>query len=216
MLLHRPSLAMVYYRFQESPLSSSRVLVHSCILAYEVAKYLGSPSTPITKPIFAAMSGIYLLLGSNIGRRLKNLDRAKELIVSNGITIKKESQIYETAAWGNEDQEAFLNQVIEIETKKSPQRLLQITQLIENEMGRVRYEKWGKRLIDIDILYFNDLIFQENDLSLPHPGIADRRFTLVPLVEIASEMMHPVLEKTQAELLSVCEDQLEVSVFDQY
>ncbi len=162
------------------------------------------------------MSGIYLLLGSNIGRRLKNLDRAKELIVSNGITIKKESQIYETAAWGNEDQEAFLNQVIEIETKKSPQRLLQITQLIENEMGRVRYEKWGKRLIDIDILYFNDLIFQENDLSLPHPGIADRRFTLVPLVEIASEMMHPVLEKTQAELLSVCEDQLEVSVFDQY
>ncbi|KYG75323.1 MULTISPECIES: 2-amino-4-hydroxy-6-hydroxymethyldihydropteridine diphosphokinase [Roseivirga] len=162
------------------------------------------------------MSGIYLLLGSNIGRRLKNLDRAKELIVSNGITIKKESQIYETAAWGNEDQEAFLNQVIEIETKKSPQRLLQITQLIENEMGRVRYEKWGKRLIDIDILYFNDLIFQENDLSLPHPGIADRRFTLVPLVEIASEMVHPVLEKTQAELLSVCEDQLEVSVFDQY
>lgn len=162
------------------------------------------------------MSGIYLLLGSNIGRRLKNLDRAKELIVSNGITIKKESQIYETAAWGNEDQEAFLNQVIEIETKKSPQRLLQITQLIENEMGRVRYEKWGKRLIDIDILYFNDLIFQENDLSLPHPGIADRRFTLVPLVEIASEMVHPVLKKTQAELLSVCEDQLEVSVFDQY
>lgn len=147
---------------------------------------------------------------------MKNLDRAKELIVSNGITIKKESQIYETAAWGNEDQEAFLNQVIEIETKKSPQRLLQITQLIENEMGRVRYEKWGKRLIDIDILYFNDLIFQENDLSLPHPGIADRRFTLVPLVEIASEMVHPVLEKTQAELLSVCEDQLEVSVFDQY
>lgn len=162
------------------------------------------------------MSGIYLLLGSNIGRRLKNLDRAKELIVSNGITIKKESQIYETAAWGNEDQEAFLNQVIEVETKKSPQRLLQITQLIETEMGRVRYEKWGKRLIDIDILYFNDLIFQENDLSLPHPGIADRRFTLVPLVEIASEMVHPVLEKTQAELLSVCEDQLEVSVFDQY
>lgn len=162
------------------------------------------------------MSGIYLLLGSNIGRRLKNLDRAKELIVSNGIAIKKESQIYETAAWGNEDQEAFLNQVIEIETKKSPQRLLQITQLIENEMGRVRYEKWGKRLIDIDILYFNGLIFQENDLSLPHPGIADRRFTLVPLVEIASEMVHPVLEKTQAELLSVCEDQLEVSVFDQY
>lgn len=160
------------------------------------------------------MSGIYLLLGSNIGRRLKNLERAKELIVSNGITIRKESQVYETAAWGNEDQEAFLNQVIEVETKKSPQRLLQITQMIENEMGRVRYEKWGKRLIDIDILYFNELVFQENDLSLPHPGIADRRFTLVPLVEIAPELLHPELSKTQTQLLDECPDSLEVRVFE--
>lgn len=160
------------------------------------------------------MSGIYLLLGSNIGRRLKNLERAKELIVSNGITIRKESQVYETAAWGNEDQESFLNQVIEVETKKSPQRLLQITQMIENEMGRVRYEKWGKRLIDIDILYFNELVFQENDLSLPHPGIADRRFTLVPLVEIAPELLHPELSKTQTQLLDECPDSLEVRVFE--
>lgn len=160
------------------------------------------------------MSGIYLLLGSNIGRRLKNLERAKELIISNGITIRKESQVYETAAWGNEDQESFLNQVIEVETKKSPQRLLQITQMIENEMGRVRYEKWGKRLIDIDILYFNELVFQENDLSLPHPGIADRRFTLVPLVEIAPELLHPELSKTQTQLLDECPDSLEVRVFE--
>lgn len=160
------------------------------------------------------MSGIYLLLGSNIGRRLKNLERAKELIISNGITIRKESQVYETAAWGNEDQEAFLNQVIEVETKKSPQRLLQITQMIENEMGRVRYEKWGKRLIDIDILYFNELVFQENDLSLPHPGIADRRFTLVPLVEIAPELLHPELSKTQTQLLDECPDSLQVRVFE--
>ena len=160
------------------------------------------------------MSGIYLLLGSNIGRRFKNLERARELIVSNGITIKKESKIYETAAWGNEDQEAFLNQVIEVETGKSPQRLLKITQQIENEMGRVRYEKWGKRLIDIDILYFKDLIFAEDDLSLPHPGIADRRFTLIPLVEIAPDMVHPELNKTQTELLDLCQDSLEVAEFN--
>lgn len=159
------------------------------------------------------MSGIYLLLGSNIGRRFKNLERARELIVSNGITIRKESSIYETAAWGNEDQEAFLNQVIEIESNKAPQRLLKITQQIENEMGRVRYEKWGKRLIDIDILYFKDLIFNEDDLSLPHPGIADRRFTLVPLVEIAADLEHPELKKSQGELLSECTDILEVNIF---
>ncbi|HEY9116256.1 MAG TPA: 2-amino-4-hydroxy-6-hydroxymethyldihydropteridine diphosphokinase [Roseivirga sp.] len=159
------------------------------------------------------MSGIYLLLGSNIGKRFKNLERARELIVSNSITIRKESKIYETAAWGNEDQEAFLNQVIEVETGKSPQRLLKITQQIENEMGRVRYEKWGKRLIDIDILYFGDLVFAEDDLSLPHPGISDRRFTLVPLVEIAPDLVHPELKKTQTELLELCPDSLEVAEF---
>ena len=141
------------------------------------------------------------------------MERAREMIVSHGITIKKESEIYETAAWGNEDQEDFLNQVIEVETSKSPQRLLKISQLIENEMGRVRYEKWGKRLIDIDLLYFNDLVFQEADLTLPHPGIADRRFTLIPLVEIAPDFVHPELQKTQHELLNDCPDTLEVKAF---
>lgn len=160
------------------------------------------------------MTGIYLLLGTNIGNRNKNLERAREMLVSNMITIRKESNIYETAAWGKEDQESFLNQVIEVETGKSPQRMLFIANMIEKEMGRERFEKWGSRLIDIDILYFNDITFETEDLKIPHPEIQNRRFTLTPMAEIAPDFIHPVLGKTQTELLEVCEDQLEVSIFE--
>lgn len=155
-----------------------------------------------------------MLLGTNIGNRNKNLERAREMLVSNMITIRKESNIYETAAWGKEDQESFLNQVIEVETGKSPQRMLFIANMIEKEMGRERFEKWGSRLIDIDILYFNDITFETEDLKIPHPEIQNRRFTLAPMAEIAPDFIHPVLGKTQTELLEVCEDQLEVSVFE--
>ncbi len=154
------------------------------------------------------------MLGSNIGRRAKNLERAREMIVSHGITIKKESEIYETAAWGKEDQEAFLNQVIEVETGKSPQRVLFIVNMIEKEMGRERFEKWGSRLIDIDILYFGDIVFEEDNLLIPHPEIQNRRFTLAPLVEIAPQFLHPKLEKTQAQLLAECPDALAVEVYE--
>ncbi len=136
------------------------------------------------------------------------------MIVSHGITIKKESEIYETAAWGKEDQEAFLNQVIEVETGKSPQRVLFIVNMIEKEMGRERFEKWGSRLIDIDILYFGDIVFEEDNLLIPHPEIQNRRFTLAPLVEIAPQFLHPKLEKTQAQLLAECPDALAVEVYE--
>lgn len=160
------------------------------------------------------MTGIYLLLGTNLGNRYKNLEKAREQLVANSITIRKESQIYETAAWGKEDQESFLNQVVEVETGKSPQRLLFIANMIEKEMGRERFEKWGSRLIDIDILYFGDIEFKNENLIIPHPQIQNRRFTLEPLVELNGEFVHPVLKKTQAELLESCEDQLEVTVFE--
>lgn len=160
------------------------------------------------------MTGIYLLLGTNIGNRFKHLERAREMLVSNGITIKRESNIYETAAWGKEDQQAFLNQVVEVETGKSPQRMLFICNMIEKEMGRVRYEKWGERLIDIDILYFGDLVFQEDNLVLPHPEIQNRRFTLVPLVELIPNFLHPTLQKRQSELLEECPDRLEVNPYE--
>lgn len=153
-------------------------------------------------------------MGTNIGNRNKNLERAREMLVSNMITIRKESNIYETAAWGKEDQESFLNQVIEVETGKSPQRMLFIANMIEKEMGRERFEKWGSRLIDIDILYFNDITFETEDLKIPHPEIQNRRFTLAPMAEIAPDFVHPSLQKSQTQLLEECTDSLEVALYE--
>jgi 2-amino-4-hydroxy-6-hydroxymethyldihydropteridine diphosphokinase len=159
------------------------------------------------------MTGIYLLLGSNLENRAANLQRAKEFLTSHSIIIKKESQIYETAPWGIEEQPAFLNQVIEVDTSKSPERLLTICQDIEKQMGRIRHEKWGERLIDIDILYFGEHPYEAEHLVIPHPGIPERRFTLLPLVEIAPQLIHPVLKQTQKELLANCPDHLEVKAW---
>ncbi|MCO6358348.1 2-amino-4-hydroxy-6-hydroxymethyldihydropteridine diphosphokinase [Roseivirga pacifica] len=160
------------------------------------------------------MTSIYLLLGTNLGNKSANLQRAKELLTSHAIIIKKESRIYETAAWGNEDQPSFLNQVVEVDSNKSPQRILTLVNQIEEEMGRVRFEKWGERLIDIDILYFGSHEIQNEDLVIPHPEIQNRRFTLAPLAEIAPSFIHPVLKKTQQELLDDCVDLLEVTVWE--
>ena len=160
-----------------------------------------------------AMQGIYLLLGTNLGDRKANLDRAIQLIGAKGITVTQTSSIYETAAWGIEDQPGFLNQVIRVDTQLPAERLLSILLAIELEMGRVRIQKWGERLIDIDILHYHDQVIDKEDLQVPHPGIPDRRFTLVPLVELDAEAMHPVLQKSQQELLEVCKDELEVKTW---
>ncbi|WP_422354778.1 2-amino-4-hydroxy-6-hydroxymethyldihydropteridine diphosphokinase [Roseivirga pacifica] len=160
------------------------------------------------------MTSIYLLLGTNLGNKSANLQRAKELLTSHAIIIKKESKIYETAAWGNEDQPSFLNQVVEVDSNKSPQRILTLVNQIEEEMGRVRFEKWGERLIDIDILYFGSHEIQNEDLVIPHPEIQNRRFTLAPLAEMAPSFIHPILKKTQQELLDNCVDLLEVTVWE--
>jgi len=161
------------------------------------------------------MTDIYLLLGTNLGNKAANIQRAKELLTSHNIIVKKESRIYETQAWGIEDQPSFLNQVIIVDSNKSPERILTICQLIEEEMGRVRHEKWGERLIDIDILYFGAHQYQKEGLEIPHPGIPDRRFTLTPLVEISPELNHPTLDKSQAELLEACQDPLVVEIFEE-
>ena len=160
------------------------------------------------------MTSIYLLLGTNLGNKSANLQRAKELLTSHAIIIKKESKIYETAAWGNEDQPSFLNQVVEVDSNKSPQRILTLINQIEEEMGRVRFEKWGERLIDIDILYFSSHEIQNEDLVIPHPEIQNRRFTLAPLAEMSPDFIHPILKKTQQELLEVCVDPLEVTAWE--
>jgi len=155
---------------------------------------------------------VWILMGSNLGDRSANLLKAIELFQNAGEIIQM-SSIYETEAWGINDQPAFLNQVILIMTELSPKEMLKLCHDAENKIGRVRDRKWGERIIDADILYFNKEIIKESDLVIPHPGIAERRFTLVPLAEMATGFVHPVLKKTNSQLLDDCNDPLSVRLF---
>src|SRR6478609_4150733 len=139
------------------------------------------------------MSRVFLLLGSNLGNAELHLKDATEAIRIQAGLIIQASSIYSTKAWGKTDQPDFLNQVIEISCDQTPHELLGLLLKIEIDLGRVRKEKWGARLIDIDILFFDNEHILESDLKIPHPEIANRRFTLVPLAEIAPDLIHPVL-----------------------
>jgi 2-amino-4-hydroxy-6-hydroxymethyldihydropteridine diphosphokinase len=156
------------------------------------------------------ISGIFLLLGSNLGDRHKNLQTARELIEAQIGPVVKSSGTYQTAAWGNTNQPAFYNVVLEVSTTDSPEELLTHALAIEQQLGRQRLEHWGPRVIDIDILLFGDKIVQTEHLTIPHPQMTNRRFTLMPLAEIAGEVMHPVRKKNIQELLLLCPDTLEV------
>jgi 2-amino-4-hydroxy-6-hydroxymethyldihydropteridine diphosphokinase len=158
----------------------------------------------------AAVNRAWLLTGGNMGRREENLVKARKSIERECGAILQSSSIYETAAWGNTKQAAFLNQVLAIQTFLSPQQLLKKILTIEKKMGRLREEKYGPRVIDIDILLFNDAILDQPSLKIPHPQLQNRRFVLVPLAEIAAEIVHPVLKKTIADLLALCPDKLVV------
>ena len=156
------------------------------------------------------MNRVFLLLGGNLGDRFSYLKQAITLIDSQIGPVIRQSAVYETASWGNEQQPDYLNQVLEVDTKLSPEELL--VQLLETEkvMGRIRHEKWGARIIDIDILFYNNQIIDGSNLIIPHPYLHQRRFTLVPLVELAPEFVHPVLKQSLKELLNVLTDNLEV------
>jgi 2-amino-4-hydroxy-6-hydroxymethyldihydropteridine diphosphokinase len=156
------------------------------------------------------MNLAYLLIGGNLGHKEWHLTQAKQQIASFCGSIIKSSAIYETAAWGITEQPDFLNQVILIETLLHPIDLLSTILQIETNAGRERTEKFGPRVIDIDILFYNNLIVALPELDIPHPRIAERRFVLVPLVEIASDFIHPKLNKSLAELLETCIDLLPV------
>jgi len=162
----------------------------------------------------AIMNEAFLLTGGNIGERLDYLSRVKELIEKRCGRILQESSIYETAAWGIEDQQAFLNQVLKIETLLSPGELLKTILQIEEELGRKRELKYGPRTIDIDILFFNDQVIDQNGLKVPHPQMQNRRFVLVPLNEIASNKIHPLFQKTISQILAECPDPLAVNKFN--
>jgi 2-amino-4-hydroxy-6-hydroxymethyldihydropteridine diphosphokinase len=153
---------------------------------------------------------VFLILGSNLGDRLHYFQQALELIEQNVGQIIQQSSLYETASWGVENQPSYLNQVIEINTRLSPSMLINSILNIESLLGRVRNIKWESRVIDIDILYINNLIINTKELIIPHPRLHLRKFTLIPLCEIAPNFIHPVFKITQNKLLETCDDLLTV------
>ncbi|HET8573666.1 MAG TPA: 2-amino-4-hydroxy-6-hydroxymethyldihydropteridine diphosphokinase [Edaphocola sp.] len=156
------------------------------------------------------MYSAFLLLGSNEGNRLQLLSEACTLVRQHAGMICRSSRIYETEAWGKEGLPPHLNQAINVETDLEPLELLTELQHIETVLGRERKEKWGIRKMDIDIIYFENFIIQRPQLQIPHPLMQLRRFVLVPLAEIAPEFRHPVLLKTNCELLDDLQDPLTV------
>jgi 2-amino-4-hydroxy-6-hydroxymethyldihydropteridine diphosphokinase len=156
------------------------------------------------------MNNTYLLLGSNMGNCIELLSTAIEQIEKKIGALLLTSNLYATAAWGNTSQPDFLNQVIEVATQLDATETLKEILSIEKNMGRIRTIKNAPRIIDIDILFFNNQIINRSDLIIPHSEIQNRRFVLIPINEIAPQMIHPVLNKTIEQLLLQCPDQLAV------
>jgi 2-amino-4-hydroxy-6-hydroxymethyldihydropteridine diphosphokinase len=151
------------------------------------------------------MTTVLICIGSNIGQRKKNCQRAIALL-KDKVTILKTSSFYETEPWHNTKGACFVNCITEIVTSLDPRRLLDILKWIEQKMGRVDAGKWGPRIIDLDILFYGDEIIEENDITIPHPFLDKRAFVLVPLSEIAPDILHPVINKTATEMLSELKD----------
>lgn len=150
------------------------------------------------------MNKVFLGLGSNLGDRQCRLNVAIEGIHERIGRIISRSSFYDTSPWGFHSDHRFLNAVVEVETPLSPGELLPVTQQLEKEAGRIQKtaaDGYSDRPIDIDILFFNDLIIQDEQLQIPHPYIAKRDFVLLPLVEIAPDLQHPLLKKSMRELL---------------
>lgn len=154
------------------------------------------------------MSDVFLLFGSNLGDRFKIIAEAVDQIQFVVGDIHKASSVYESAPWGFTHENEFLNKVILISTSQTPREILHSVQNIEKSLGRVRNElsTYSERTIDIDILFYDDLVMNEEDLKIPHPLLHKRRFTLKPLVEIASTYVHPLFNKTMQQLLEECPD----------
>lgn len=159
----------------------------------------------------------FILLGSNMGDRESVITQAIYMIIKECGDLIGQSYLYESEPWGFETEQWFLNQVIEIKSTLSPQRLMSDLLSIETQLGRDRshhYNHYVSRIIDLDILYYDDLVISNNIITLPHPKLHLRRFTLLPLCDIAPDFIHPVLNRTNRELLDSCEDISAVRLYE--
>ena len=146
------------------------------------------------------MSRAYVALGSNLGDREENLRTALKHLQENGVEVIKTSTFIETEPYGVTDQPGFVNAVCQVETELAPLELLRLLLKIEQEMGRVRLRRWGERNIDLDLLLYEDAVLESEELTLPHPDMQNRDFVLIPLAEIAGEVVHPVIGKSIRDL----------------
>jgi 2-amino-4-hydroxy-6-hydroxymethyldihydropteridine diphosphokinase len=146
---------------------------------------------------------IYLALGSNMGDRLENLKEAIAALPPQ-MVVKAKSHVYETPPWGYEDQPMFLNQVLKVQTYLGPEPLLKHIKRLETALGRKPSFQNGPRLIDIDILFYDDLVLNTPALTLPHPHLHERGFVLLPLMDIAPDLIHPVTKKSVREMVADC------------
>jgi len=148
------------------------------------------------------MSTVYIGIGSNLGVREDNCRAAIRHLIDNGIKVLKLSSMIETEPWGVKDQPKFINMAVEVETVLGSEELLRLLKKIEADIGRHPTIHWGPRVIDLDILLYDDLVLKTHELEIPHPQLAEREFVLRPLAEIAPDKMHPVLKKSIKKLLS--------------
>lgn len=144
---------------------------------------------------------VYLALGSNVGNRAANLKAAISALPPQ-MEVKAKSRVYETPPWGYVNQEKFLNQVLKVQTYLLPEPLIKHLKRLEVALGRETTFQYGPRLIDMDILFFDDLVFESPTLTIPHPRLHDRGFVLMPLMDIAPDLVHPVKKQTISQLIT--------------
>jgi 2-amino-4-hydroxy-6-hydroxymethyldihydropteridine diphosphokinase len=154
----------------------------------------------------------YLSLGGNLGNTIEIFQNSREILTKKVGKITQISSLYQTAAWGPIPQNDFINQVIEVETKLSAPELMDILLEIELQQGRVRQERWGPRTLDLDIIFFGEQLISTESLEIPHPRMEDRKFVLIPMVEINPNLIHPISRKSIRQILLECKDECDCKI----